>query len=395
MKISVSKYILFSSIIAIFSEAIYFKFFIDWKLFYLIIITNFYLLNRLKKITIDKIVLLFYVFLLVHGLVFFTIYSIPIKSLFSQLIGIGIIATYYYNFVNYFSKSELVKTYANISFIVAFVGYPLLLLGLSNDGIRFQSVFTEPAHFAIVVLPACYYYFKEKKYFRFFVLFGSLILSQSTIGYIGCLLMISLPLINGKRILLFLSLLPFLMLISWYVYENNPRVNLRVTQTYESLQALKTGKFEYKTNESTYALLSNMFVAKENFLDHPLGTGLGSYYHIYTREYFNNMRPPSYLVTLKHEKINSQDAASLFLRSLSDLGIFAILLTLLFLYIAIKIFSMNNMSIEQGITIYLLLKLLRDGHYFPPEFFFFVFIFYLSIKNKIILFNHEKHLSHN
>lgn len=395
MKISASKYILFSSVIAIFSEAIYFKFLIDWKLFYLIIIVNFYLLNRLKKITLDKNFFYLFLFLFFHGVCVSLLYGIPIKSLFSQLIGISVLATYYYNFVNHYSKTELVKTYTDISFVVALIGYPLLLFGFTNDGIRFQSIFTEPAHYAIVVLPACYYYFKEKKYSRFLVLFGSLILSQSSIGYIGCLLMICLPLINRKRILLFLSLLPFLVLVSILVYQKNPRVNLRVTQTYESLKALKTGKFKYETNVSTYALLSNMFVAKENFLDHPLGTGLGSHHHMYTEKYYNKIRPPSYLITLEHDKINSQDAASLFLRLLSDLGIFGLLLILFFIFITIKLFGLNNLNIEQGIAIYILLKLIRDGHYFPPEFYFFMFIFYLSIKDKINTSYNEKHISYN
>lgn len=47
------------------------------------------------------------------------------------------------------------------------------------------------------------------------------------------------------------------------------------------------------------------------------------------------------------------------------------------------------MYFEQGIIIYLILKLIRDGHYFPPEFYFFVFILYLSLKDKIKIFNDE------
>jgi hypothetical protein len=395
MKISASKYILFSSVIAIFSEAIYFKLFIDCKLFYLIIIINFYLLNRLKKITFDKNFILFYLFLFFHGVCAYLFYSIPIKSLLSQLIGIGVLATYYYNFVAYYNKSILFKTYSDVALIVALIGYPLLFFGFTNDGIRFQSVFTEPAHYAIVVIPACYYFYKEKKTFQFMILFGSLIFSQSSIGYIGCLLMICLPLINRRRIVVFLCLLPFLILISILVFQKNPRVNLRVTQTYESLKSIKTGKFEYQTNESTYALLSNMFVAKENFLDHPLGTGLGSYHHMYTEKYYTKMRPPQYLVTLNHDKINSQDAASLFLRFLSDLGVFGLFFMLLFILITIKLFNLNNLYIEQGIAIYIILKLIRDGHYFPPEFYFFIFIFYKSIKDKINYNYNEKYLSYN
>jgi hypothetical protein len=107
------------------------------------------------------------------------------------------------------------------------------------------------------------------------------------------------------------------------------------------------------------------------------------------------MRPPQYLVTLNHDKINSQDAASLFLRFLSDLGVFGLFFMLLFILITIKLFNLNNLYIEQGIAIYIILKLIRDGHYFPPEFYFFIFIFYKSIKDKINYNYNEKYLSYN
>ena len=32
--------------------------------------------------------------------------------------------------------------------------------------------------------------------------------------------------------------------------------------------------------------------------------------------------------------------------------------------------------------IYLLLKLFRDGHYFPPELFFFIWMIYYTMRNK-------------
>ena len=391
MKINLKKYLLYSSILIIFSEALYFKFLIDWKLFYVIILSNFYFLSRLKKIVVDKNIFLIFLFLLIHGLINYFFLWIPINFLLSQLIGIGLISTYYYNFVNYFNKKKIIEFYCKAALFIAAIGYPMWLLDINlNDGIRFQSIFTEPAHYAIVVIPACYYFLKEEKYKNFIIIFGSLILSQSSIGFLGCALMFILPNINKKRIGYFFSLIPILVIITWALYEYNPRVNLRVNGTYEALKSLNHGKFDYKTNESSYALLSNLFVAKENFLDHPLGSGLGSHHYMHTKKYYFEMRPPSYMIELKTSTINSKDAASLSIRLLSELGIFGLLFICILIYIFIQVFSLKDMYFEQGIIIYLILKLIRDGHYFPPEFYFFVFILYFSLRDKVKIFDNER-----
>ena len=126
--------------------------------------------------------------------------------------------------------------------------------------------------------------------------------------------------------------------------------------------------------------MSNLFVAKCNFSDHPLGSGMGSHFVMHTEKYLFEMRPPSYLVTLKSEKINAPDAASLFIRLFSELGIFGLILVFGFMYKAFTSFKYKNLFLAHGIVIYLLLKLFRDGHYFSPEFFFFIWILYFSLK---------------
>src|SRR5690606_13882672 len=148
------------------------------------------------------------------------------------------------------------------------------------------------------------------------------------------------------------------------------------------------------TNISTYALLSNFYIAKENFIEHPFGSGIGSHYYMYHSEYKKLMRTPEYIKTLKLDDINSKDAASLFIRLLSEFGIIGILATLFLLYLVVKCFRDKTQIVEQSIGIYILLKLFRDGHYFPPELFFFVLIFYFSY-TKSFLFKNEGNLSYN
>ena len=383
MKINLKKYLLYSSVFVIFTEAFTFNYIIDWKLLYPLVLINFLFLIQLKKI---KINLYFFIGLLAvffHGLITYSVIGIPPNYMLSQILGILIISTYFYNLIPLYSKDEIVTTYTKLSFYIALIGYPMWLFNInSNDGIRFQSIFTEPAHYAIVVIPACYYFFKTKQKLHFITLFGSLVLSQSSIGYIGCGLMLIMPQLTLKRLENLAFIFPLILFIGFLVYQNNELVKLRVDDTYKSIKSIQTGKFKESTNVSSYALMSNLYIAKLNFFDHPFGSGIGSHYYMHTSVYSKEMKPPSYIKTLKQDKINAPEAASLFIRMTSDFGLFGIIFIISILVIIFKVFDFKDFFIEQGIVIYILLKLLRDGHYFPPEFYFFVWILYYSLRSK-------------
>lgn len=380
MKISKQKYLLYSSVCAIFSESFFFHFIIDWKLFYVIIFINFYILSTLKKITVNKYIFLIFIGLFIHGLVANTFIGISYKYLIAQLAGIFIVSTYYYNFVAYMKLDKIIDFYSKTSLFIAAIGFPMLFFGInSNNDVRLQSIFNEPAHFAIVVIPACYFFFKQKKYISFSVIFISLLLSQSSLGYIGCLLIFVLPNLTQKRFLYLLTILPFAISISYFLYVENTNVKIRVDDTLKSYSAISNGNFKETTNLSSYALMSNVFVAKKNLEDHPLGSGLGSHVQMHSN-YLPYLRTPKYIKNQNLESINSADANSLCLRIISDLGVFGILVLFLLNVFLIKQFATRDMIFTQGIVIYILLKLLRDGHYFPPELYFFVFIFYFLFK---------------
>ncbi|PJE41476.1 MAG: hypothetical protein CUR32_09940 [Flavobacterium sp.] len=55
MRISIKNYLFYSSVFAIFTEAFFFNLIIDWKLLYLIILVNYFLLFRIKKIALNNI----------------------------------------------------------------------------------------------------------------------------------------------------------------------------------------------------------------------------------------------------------------------------------------------------------------------------------------------------
>ncbi len=378
MRFSVKKYLLYSSVFAIFTEAFFFNFIIDWKLLYLIIIVNYFILAKTQKIRLNNFFLLLIGALFIHGFIVNTLIGVPPNFMIAQLIGISIISIYYYNFIPLYDKNDIIKVYVKLSLYAAIIGYVFYFLNINlNDG-RLQSIFKEPAHYVIVVIPACFYFLKQKNYIAFATIFGTLILSNSSLGYIGCALMFIIPNLNLKRLAYFAASVPVILATFYYVYTEYPFFQLRVNDTYESLNSVNTGKFNEYTNLSSYALLSNIFVAKENIKDHPFGSGIGSHVYMHRSVYSKEMRPPEYLIKQNLEKINSNDANSLFTRMMSELGILGFIAVILFLIKTLPVFNDKRFILSQGIFIYFLLKLFRDGHYFPPELFFFVWFFYFD-----------------
>lgn len=387
----IKQYLLYSSIFAVFTEAFFFHFIIDLKLLYLIIILNYALVFLINKtIHINKYFLFVLVSLLIHALIVNIIIGIPPNYALAQITGISIIGVYYYNFIPLFDFSDIKKIYLKLSLWAAIIAYPMYFLGISfnpQGDQRLCSIFTEPAHYAIVVIPACYYFLKTKKYIPFLVIFITLIISSSSLGYLGIALIFILPNISYRRIVYLLISIPFVFLTFIFVYNEYTFFKLRVDDTIESLNAVNTGKFKEYTNLSSYALLSNIFIAHQNIQDHPLGSGIGSHVYVHKNIYFHRMSPPKYLYVMKRADTNSNDANSLFTRIASEMGYLGMMAVLLFLWYSKKYFLNKNFYLSQGVIIYILLKLFRDGHYFPPEFFFFIWLIHYEVK--IVQENHK------
>ncbi len=387
LKINVKKYLLYSSVFAIFTEGFFYNLIIDWKLFYLIILVNYVIITKYyKTIKINKYLLYIIGFLFIHAVICYAYIGITPNYMLSQILGMSIVGFYFYNFVSLYKIEEIINVYLSIVIVVAIIAYPFYFLDFHpfkhhHTEYRLMSIFKEPAHYAVVVLPACYFYLKKRNYIRFLAVFGTLILTNSTLGYLGCALMFIIPNLSIKRLGYFIATIPVMVGVFYYVYTEYPFLKLRVDDTYETLNSVNTGKFKEHTNLTTYSILSNVFIAKENIIDHPLGTGIGSHFYVYNNMYKKEMRPPQYLRTQNLHNSNSTDANSLFLRMVSELGIFGLILIAFLMYQAAKSFTLNNdqLFLSQGIFIYLLLKLFRDGHYFTPELYFFIWLLYFEI----------------
>lgn len=384
MKINLKKYLLYSSVIAIFTEAFFFNFIIDWKLLYLIIFINSFLILKYYTFKINKYFAYIIITVFLHGIISYSIISIPINYMISQIIGISIVGLYFYNIILLFKPTEVIDLYVKLCYWVALLGYIMFFLGINLDsGQRLMSVFKEPAHYVIVVIPACYYFFKTKQYKKFLVIFGTLILSGSSLGYLGCGLMFILPNINSKRIGYLILLVPITFIVFYFVYNESAFFKMRVDDTYNSLNVINTGKFKENTNLSSYVMIVNLNIAKKNISEHPFGSGIGSHHYMFTKKYIKEVRPPENFKIQKIHTNNSFDANSLATRLISEFGILGIISITIFLVLGFIVFSYKDLLFYQGVFIYLCLKLFRDGHYFPPELFFFFWLFFFGLKNKL------------
>lgn len=379
------KYILYSSILALFTEDFSFHYVIDWKLFYVILLCNYFLLGINRKITIHKNILIVLFLLLAHGLVFFLWFQNPIKSLIAQLAGISFSSIYFYNFLRIYGSKIAFDKYVQVSFFIALIAIPMYLLKINTFTYnRLNGILTEPAHYAAIMLPAAYFLLRSKKYAKLTVIVVTIFMSRSTIGYLGMIAILFFPLFRLKNFMkyawitvLILSIGIFYLGTLWNKPMNENESNFlvrRLKQTQNSLKSIYTGVFASDINLSTYAFLSNAFITREIVKHKPLGTGVGSYPYEYDK-YYPLLEPPQYLLELKQSKINRTDANSLFLRMLGDFGIFALILFLYYFIKIFKLFRIDKEIIKQSTFFYLLTKFVREGHYFPPEFYFFLLLF--------------------
>jgi O-antigen ligase len=150
---------------------------------------------------------------------------------------------------------------------------------------------------------------------------------------------------------------------------------MRVDDTISILN--NTDKLE-NTNASTFALLSNARVTYEAVKENPIfGAGLGSHAITY-QKYIGK------LINVENAQIllNIEDANSLFLRILSEMGLFGLIIFISFLmkyHISKKydndkyLYVVNNAVLSMFV-----IRLLRFGHYFTTGFFFFFWIYYFS-----------------
>ena len=351
-----------------------------------------------------------YLFLLIVGIssvcVFYGVNSL--SGLLKQLVGISSSVVFFYLLfrINNYDVKKLFRVYLNIAFIVALIGIiqevsflmkfkpgydystfiPTWKLAYSKGGgglLAINSIFTEPAHFCNVMMPALFVSiaaffknsFKFQKLWKRIIVISAVILSFSTMGYVGIFIAISIftfsrPSIGKIFTGMIISAIAFLFLYN-NVYNFKNRVH-------DSARVLK-GEIEIERSfPSIFALVSNTLVTYESFKRNPLvGSGLGSHETSY-RNYIAKVLDKDKIVNI----YNYREAGSLFLRLLSETGILGLAIMLIFMvkfYVRRNFIQMDCLwLINNAVLLMFLVKLIRMGHYFIDGFFFFVWAYYFS-----------------
>lgn len=366
--------------------------------------------------------ILIFIFLLLNGFLnkidlhlFIILSSILIFSIFNNYILYASIIKQWINLTFFFLFSYSYLKYINFDFIYFFDRYFLIakifiLFGffqmilfsfnlgeyfhkffsfLTIPGSitnRFQSIDREPSFSAYTLMPAFFVstfnlWYKKNVFLtkNWSILFlVAYFFTFSLIAYVGILVIFlfyyfrEMLYVNfNKFIFLALIILPI-----FYAIYKRPDINLRVNDSIKVL-VFDVGNVS-KINSSTYALYSNFLVTKSGFYNNSLfGSGIGTHennFNKYIPKYLNN-------ITV----INSKEAASLFLRLLSEGGGVSLFLFLYFLQkfrigysldlndIDLKLYLFNN-----GIFLMILLRLIRQGHYTVSGLPIFILIFYYS-----------------
>lgn len=251
-------------------------------------------------------------------------------------------------------------------------------------GIRVNSIFMEPTHLGSVLSAAFFVAVynlisREKFYYtalQNWVIIICYLLAFSGMGQIGVFLTIVLLAINFGFVRYVIVAVPLLLLSFNYLYNNIAEFRERFDSTYGLF--VEGEQFELgKTHGSSFILYNNYIVATKNFEGNFLfGTGLGSH-----QTAFEKYSIGKSIGTWGFD-LNSADANSMFLRLMSETGLFGMGI---FLVIIWKCFVQRNRYkysfhwlVSNGLLIMILLNLFRQGNYYLYGFPFFFMLFYFN-----------------
>lgn len=347
-------------------------------IFYFLALLNLALIASEGKLWFPRGLLWLFGFMALSGGIGILQGTDTVPNILKSLLGIVLNATYFCAFLRYvrFDVDYCFRMYAKFAFYVAALGllaYPVLYLQLPMY--RLKSVFQEPGEFAIVCAPAAIYYLdqwqrKRTGGWQFLLLVLTLILANSSIGYLGLLFGFYM---FGTRYRFGKLLAPVLVVgIGVAIYTLSADFRLRAVDT---VTGLATGNAS-DTNLSSFALISGAYVAEQVILDKPFfGWGLGSISLSHER-YVGNLPGVEEFIEGGILQISRGDGGSMLLRLLAETGLIGTALALGFVFACYPYHATPEVrAIAISIATYIFVKMLRSGVYFNPEEFFFLVIY--------------------
>ena len=255
-------------------------------------------------------------------------------------------------------------------------------------GIRMNSVFSEPAYFAAVIGPAFFCaihnlfwrtrFWMTKR--QSIIIVVAYLLTFSSLGILGIFLAILLLLLNYGFVRYAIIFIPLAYFGFGFVYNNVEEFRERYDGTLDVF--VDQNIRDYDVHGSSFVLYNNFTVSYENFKRNPIfGTGLGS------QETAFNRYSLTRFADVVQIDFNKSDANSMFLRLMSETGLYGIIFIVVFLFKhhipRTKSANDYNWIISNGILMIIFLYLMRQGHYFINGFPFFLWCYYyISKANK-------------
>lgn len=355
--------------------------------------------------------ILFFIPLLISGIAYITIGMNTYQLFFKIFIGFFLSVLFYHYVIQlfefdvkklffYYMKGSLIVSYIGIFQVISyFIGFKpgynfswifnKWSVAQGGIGIRMNSVFSEPSYFAAVIAPAffvCIYNLSVREPMfvtrrHSIIIAIAYLLTFSSLGIIGIFLAILLLLLNFGLLRYAIIFVPLFYLTFKYAYTEVPDFRARFDGT---IDIFSTADFRnYDIHGSSFVLYNNYHIAVENFIRNPLfGTGLGSHPVAFDKYSLTNLQG-----VLKIE-FNKADANSMFLRLMSETGLYGTLFMIILL-IRCWVFRQRSKDRElwvmsNGIALIILLFLARQGHYFLNGFPFFLWLYYYTWRqNKI------------
>lgn len=353
-----------------------------------------------KRIRINREFALMLSFLFLHTCMCVLLGNDTFFLAFKQLAGITVSYAFYRTIVNdkqdaldafmiykkfsiwiaAFALIQQVAFYTHISVIYDLRWLVNGQLAPANSVFRSSTLFQEPSECALILLPMAFlamysFWGKSKQKIEpliskkeAIILLLGYVATFSSAGYIGIFIGIILIWVeykhNPKQIIIFV--LGVIVFITAYsrIGDFSERINDTLALISDNTRNLATA------NISSQTIIINLKIALKSFVSSfGLGGGIGS--HPISYEKFIGELPVANVVFF----FNKEDANSLFLRIMSELGAFGIAYVSLFF---VRFWPKRNGSLEsifQSMCVtYFLLRLLRYGHYFNNGLWLFIVI---------------------
>jgi len=382
--IAVDGYLIYSSVLGVFLTLIMAHKGVDIFLGYPVLLLNTAIMLLRDKLIIHQRHAAVVLVLAVVSFVASRGAATPGMAILSQLIGILLFSIYYFSLLTNFGLSvpRWMQIYCHFAtgFVilgfVLFIGRHLHFLPEARDP-RLTSIYPEPSLFVYATLPAfgiyANAYLRDRRYRpELYLYILAYILADSSLGFFGMLLVATyayLPRLSAWKMVGFAALALSALVALFFVSAN---FRLRAIDTTLGLIEMN---FSH-VNASSFAFLSNGYVAVSTLLRHPLsGVGLGGYQYAYT-QYIPflsaGLQDPQFI------SLNMYDASSLFFRTAAELGLPGLMCLIGFLVVCSRVTGTQHVDIRNALMPYMIVRMSRYGAWFSMELYFFVGLFLLN-----------------